>query len=133
MSKPIGTDSQRRLVAGALTGTAIGIGILKAAGVDMPVVPPSLVLLLVAAVVVVMVRRRWALILGVVIGAAELFGVFVGGSASDLIGFTSLPIFVGNWIRLLGSITAIVVGVQALRGRSGSASSQQPVSSSTAR
>jgi hypothetical protein len=99
-------------VAGLAAG-AIGIGILRMAGVAMPVVPPGLVLLLAAALLVVLVRRRWIPLVGALVGLAEIIGIVATGSLADLVEVSPVGVFVGTWIRTLGVVIALIAGVLA--------------------
>lgn len=101
-------SSLHRLTAVGLAAAAVGIGILKLGGVAMPVVPPGLVLLLVGAVVVVTSSRRWAAVLALLVGLAELVGTFASGSATELFDPATALVGVGTWIRILGVVMAIM-------------------------
>jgi hypothetical protein len=107
--KPL-AGSRLATVAGLAAG-AIGIGILRMAGVAMPVVPPGLVLLLAAALLVVLVRRRWTPVVGALVGLAEIIGIVATGSLADLVEVSPVGVFVGTWIRTLGVVIALIAGV----------------------
>ena len=100
----------RRGTVIGLVAAAAGIVLLRIAGVDMPVVPPGLVMLAVAAVAAAVSGRRWIAVVAVVVGIAELLGLFVSGSASNLFGPDSFLVGAGTWIRLAGTIGAITAG-----------------------
>jgi hypothetical protein len=93
-----------------LVAAAVGIVVLRIAGVDMPVVPPGLVMLAVAAVAVAVSGRRWVAVVAVVVGIAELVGFFASGSATNLFSPGSFLVGAGTWIRLAGTVAAITAG-----------------------
>lgn len=105
----------RRTMMLGLIAAAAGIVILKVAGVAMPVVPPALVLLVVAAVLVATVNRRWAVIVALLVALSEAIGFAVSGSASGLVDTGALAVLTGTWVRLVGTVIAVVAGAQALR------------------
>jgi hypothetical protein len=106
--------SGRRLatVAGLVAG-AIGIVVLRLAGVAMPIVPPGLVLLVAAALLVVLVRRRWTPLVGALVALAEVIGIVATGSLAHLVDVSPAGVFVGTWIRTLGVVIALIAGVLA--------------------
>jgi len=106
------STARRVAVAGLILG-ALGIVILGVAGVNMPMVPPGLVMLLAAAIALATGRGRWAAILAVVVGLAEIGGFFASGSYSGLVETGSPGVLIGTWIRLIGIITATVAGLVA--------------------
>ncbi len=101
-------------IVGLIVG-AVGILILRLAGVAMPVVPPGLVMLVVAAVFVAVAPWRWAPVVAIVAGLAEVAGFFASGSADGLFEIGSLGVLAGTWVRLAGILTAVVAGVLATR------------------
>jgi hypothetical protein len=105
----------RRTTLLGLIVTAAGIVILKVAGVAMPVVPPGLVLLVVAAVLVATVRGRWAVIVALLVALSEAIGFAASGSAAGLVSTGALAVLTGTWVRLVGTVVAVVAGAQALR------------------
>jgi len=105
----------RRTMMLGLIAAAAGIVILKVAGVAMPVVPPGLVLLVVAAVLLATVNRRWAVIVALLVALSEAIGFAVSGSASGLVDTGALAVLTGTWVRLVGTVIAVVAGAQALR------------------
>lgn len=108
------TQSTRRNMAlsGLIVG-ALGIVILRLAGVDMPVVPPGLVLLLAAAIALATARGRWAAILTAVVGFVEIGGFLASGSYTGLFETGSPLVTAGTWIRLAGIVTATIAGLMA--------------------
>ncbi len=106
------TSVRAATLTGLVTGAA-GIGLLKAGGVAMPVVPPGAVLLLVAAVLVAALpQRRWPAVTAVLVGLAEL-GPSVAG-VGDLAGGDVL-VSVGTVLRVAGAITAVIAGIMLWR------------------
>jgi hypothetical protein len=103
-------------IAGLLAGAA-GIAAQKVAGVAMPPVPPGLVLLLVAAALMANPRWRWAAVVGVLAGLAEVAGFFGSGSAPRLLDLDELGIAASSWLRIVGVAVAVVAGVVALTAR----------------
>lgn len=105
----------RRTTLLGLILTAAGIVILKVAGVAMPVVPPGLVLLAVAAVLVATVQRRWATVVALLVALSEAAGFLASGSAAGLFDTASLGVLTGTWVRLIGTVVAVVAGAWAAR------------------
>jgi hypothetical protein len=97
----------RRGTVIGLVAAAVGIVLLMAAGVDMPVVPPGLVMLAVAAVAAAVSGRRWVAVVAVLVGVAELVGLLASGSATNLFSPGSFMVGTGTWIRLVGTVVAI--------------------------
>lgn len=94
-------------VTGLVAG-AVGLVIQKAAGVEMPPVPPGLIILTVVAVLVAVTRWRWTLVLAVLAALAEMPG-FVG-SAIDADTAGELG---GALVRGVGVTAALVAGIAA--------------------
>ena len=106
------TPVRAATLAGLVMGAA-GIGLLKVAGVAMPMVPPGVVLLLVAAVLVAALhRRRWPAVTAVLVGLAEL-GPSAAG-VGDLAGGDVL-VTVGTVLRVTGALTAVIAGIMLWR------------------
>jgi hypothetical protein len=99
-------------VVGLVAG-AVGIAILRFAGVAMPAVPPGLILLVGAAVAVAISPWRWTPAVGAVIGLAEVVAFIATGSVADLTVPDPVGIFLGTWFRGLGVVTALIAGVLA--------------------
>jgi hypothetical protein len=99
-------------VAGLAVG-ALGIVILRQAGVAMPTVPPGLVLLIGAALLVGITGWRWTPAVGALVGLAEIIAILATGSAANLIDLSPVGVFIGTWIRALGVVTALIAGVLA--------------------
>jgi hypothetical protein len=108
-----GRTVARRAAAAGPALAAVGILILRFVGAPMPAVPPSLVLLVGAAVLVSVVDRRWAALVGVVVAVAEIAGFLLAGGLVALLGSAGAGIMVGNWVRVVGSVLALVAGVAA--------------------
>lgn len=103
----------RTVTSVGLVGGAVGIVLLKAAGVAMPVVPPGLVLLLVAAALVAALpRRRWPAVIAVLVAVAEVVPSAAG--VDRLVGGDVL-VAVGTTARLVGALTAVVAGIVLFR------------------
>lgn len=101
-------------IVGLLLG-AIGIGLQKMAGIAMPVVPPGLVILLVAAVLMLRPQWKWAAIVGLLAGLAEVAG-FVGSGGARRLGSTDpFGAFASSWVRLIGIVLAVVFGALAIK------------------
>ena len=113
MSKKRALSGARLATVCGLAAGAIGIVILRQAGVAMPTVPPGLVLLIGAALLLIVTRWRWALVLGALIGLSEVLAIVATGSAAALIDPGPLGVFVGTWVRALGVATALIAGVLA--------------------
>jgi hypothetical protein len=105
------TRPATRVTVVGLTLAAAGIVVLRLAGVTMPAVPPGLVLLIVAAVVVALVRRRWAPLVGIAVGLAELPAVVL--SLDNLLAVDQPAIAVGTGLRVAGVVLAVVAGIVA--------------------
>lgn len=106
------TPVRAATLAGLVMGAA-GIGLLKVAGVAMPMVPPGVVLLLVAAVLVAALhRRRWPAVTAVLVGLAEL-----GPSAAGVGDLASgdVLVTVGTVLRVTGALTAVIAGIMLWR------------------
>jgi hypothetical protein len=101
-------------VAGLLGG-AIGLVVQQVGGMDMPVVPPGMVLLVVAACLMLIKRLRWAPIVAVLAGAAELAGFFGSGAYSWLVKSGEPVGMTGTWLRLVGVSVAVIAGVLAAK------------------
>ncbi|MEU5880030.1 hypothetical protein [Spirillospora sp. NPDC047279] len=95
-------------VAGLAVG-AVGLVIQKAAGVEMPPVPPGLIILTLVAALLAVTRWRWVLVLAVLAALAEIPG-FVG-SAIDA---DTAGEIIGALVRGAGVTTALVAGVVAM-------------------
>lgn len=100
-------------VAGLVLG-AVGIVVLRFAGVAMPPVPPGLVLLVGAAALVAAVDRRWPAVIGILVAAAEIAGFVLTGGLDDLVGASTAGIGIGSWARAVGIAVAAAAGVVAL-------------------
>ncbi|MPZ83046.1 MAG: hypothetical protein GEV28_22700 [Actinophytocola sp.] len=100
-------------IAGLLVG-AVGLVLQKLGGITMPAVPPGLIFVLVAAAQMV-TKLRWAGIVAILAGAAEIAGFFGSGSASYLTKFDELGATAGSWLRIVGVITAVVAGILAVK------------------
>jgi hypothetical protein len=103
-------------IAGLFAGAA-GIVAQKIAGVAMPTVPPGLVLLLVAAGLMLNPRWRWAAVVGVLAGVAEVAGFFGSGTGARLFDLGELGTAAASWLRLAGIAVAVVAGVVTLTYR----------------
>jgi hypothetical protein len=99
----------RNLTAVGLVGIIVGIVLLRIAGVDMPPVPPGAVICLVAAVLMYVANWRWVPIVAVVGALLELIPSIAGVTSADQGGLEVL----GDWVRLLGAVTALAFGVLA--------------------
>ncbi|MET0133824.1 MAG: hypothetical protein ABW215_09545 [Kibdelosporangium sp.] len=108
------TKARMWTIAGLLTGAA-GLAIQKISGVAMPVVPPGSVFLVVAAALLANRNRRWAPIVAILAGAAEIAGFFASGNASRLTMVAEPGAFAGSWVRLAGVVVAVVAGAVAAR------------------
>lgn len=108
------TSSSARVwtVVGLLVG-AIGLIAQKIAGVTMPAVPPGLIFLIVAAGLMLNPRWKWAAIIAVLAGLAEVAGFFGSGGVSNLT--AEFGVLASSWIRLLGIVTAVVAGALATK------------------
>lgn len=104
-------------IAGLLVG-AVGLVVQKLGGMTMPAVPPGLVFVLVAAALMV-TRLRWAGIIAILAGGAEIAGFFGSGSAAHLTSFDELVAAAGSWLRILGVVTAVVAGILAVKAAYG--------------
>ncbi|MFC5748313.1 hypothetical protein [Actinomadura rugatobispora] len=91
-----------------LAAGAVGLVIQKAAGVEMPPVPPGLIILTLVAALVAVTRRPWTLVLAVLAALAEIPG-FVG-SAIDADTAGELG---GALVRGVGVTTALIAGIAA--------------------
>jgi len=110
---PAPRTTARIVTSTGLVCGAVGIVVLKVAGVAMPAVPPGLVLLLVAAALVAALpRHRWPAAVAVLIGLAEVVpsvagaGVLTGGD---------VLVVVGTVLRIIGAVTAVVAGIALFR------------------
>jgi hypothetical protein len=101
-------------VVGLVAG-AVGIAAQRAAGVDMPVVPPGLVLLVGAALLVALAPGRWIPAVGALMGLTEVIALVATGSAAHLVDVSPADVFASTWIRALGVVTALIAGVLATR------------------
>jgi hypothetical protein len=101
-------------IAGLLVG-AVGLIVQKVGGMEMPVVPPGLIFLVVAAGLMLNTKWRWAPIVAVLAGVAELAGFFGSGAASWLTRSDEFVGMAGTWIRLIGIATAAVAGALAIK------------------
>jgi hypothetical protein len=104
----------RRIAAVGLIVAAVGIGLQRVAGVEMPVVPPGLVLLVVAAGLIAFTRWRWAPAVGVLVALAEAVALAVGGAAG-LVDTGAAGVLLSTWVRAIGVVIALIAGVAALR------------------
>jgi hypothetical protein len=83
---------KRNVLGSGLLVGALGIAILWAAGVAVPVaVPPGLVILVVGAAVVWGFRSRWADAVGGLLGVFVLVGVLVAAVTGALLTFRRSP------------------------------------------
>ncbi|MFC4147878.1 hypothetical protein ACFO0M_16595 [Micromonospora mangrovi] len=102
-------------ILGLLVG-AVGIGVLRAAGVEFPVaIPPGIVILLAGALVVGLGRRWWW---SPAVGAALGLFVAVGWAVSptgwgNLTGRAGAAVAAGQALQLVGVLTALVAGMVA--------------------
>ncbi|MCT2585423.1 hypothetical protein [Actinophytocola gossypii] len=101
-------------IAGLLVG-AVGLVLQKLGGITMPVVPPGLIILVVAAGLMLNPKWRWATIVAVLAGLAELGGFFGSNAASWLTRSDEIVAMGGSWVRLIGITTATVAGALAIR------------------
>jgi hypothetical protein len=104
------------LLAGLLVG-AVGIAILWAAGVEFPVaVPPGLVILIAGAGLVAGVRRRWSDGVGGLLGFFVTVGFLLSGINGDgfvnLLGRNGADVASGQFVQLVGVVTAAVSGTR---------------------
>ncbi|MGH3239850.1 MAG: hypothetical protein ACRDNL_05680 [Spirillospora sp.] len=97
-------------VVGLVTGAA-GLVVQKAAGVDMPVVPPGLFILLAVAALVAFTRWRWTPVLAVLAALAEVAGCVA--SLADADGFGEVA---GGSVRGIGIVIAFAAGITAIFG-----------------
>jgi hypothetical protein len=100
-------------VTGLVLG-AVGIVVLRFAGVAMPPVPPGLVLLVGAAALVAAVDRRWPAVVGVLVAAAEIAGFVLTGGLADLVTGPTAGVLIGSWARGVGVAVAAVAGIVAV-------------------
>ncbi|MEU5876382.1 hypothetical protein [Spirillospora sp. NPDC047279] len=104
------TPGGRVTVIGLLTAST-GLVVLKAAGVDMPPVPPALVMMVIAALLLALGGWRWTLVVAAVVALAEAAGFLATGSAADLVDPDSAGVLIGTWLRAAGTFTALVAAV----------------------
>jgi hypothetical protein len=112
MNNTATTRGARKLTVAGLAVGAIGIVLQRLAGVDMPIVPPGLVMLVVAAALIGFTRWKWAPVVGVLIAAAELAAVSIGG-LSKLTEVEQMGVFLSTWVRAVGVTVALLAGVVA--------------------
>lgn len=101
-------------IVGLLVG-AVGLIGQKLAGVTMPAVPPGLIFLIVAAALMLNPKWKWAAIVAVLAGLAEVAGFFGSGSAPKLGDFGDFAVAVSSWVRLIGIVIAVVAGALAVK------------------
>jgi hypothetical protein len=99
----------RNLTAVGLVGIVVGIVFLRIAGVEMPPVPPGAVICLVAAIALFTAPWKWVPIVAVLGALMEAFPSISGVGSAEQGGLEAL----GDWIRLLGVVLALVFGVIA--------------------
>jgi hypothetical protein len=99
----------RNLTAVGLAGIILGIVLLRIAGVDMPAVPPGAVICLAAVILLLAAPWRWVPIVALVGALMEAVPSIAGVGSAD---HGTLEV-AGDWIRLLGALTALVFGVLA--------------------
>lgn len=108
------TQARVWTIAGLLVG-AVGLLVQKLGGMEMPVVPPGLIFLVVAAGLMLNVKWRWAPIVAVLAGVAELAGFFGSGASAWLFKTEEVTGMAGTWIRLIGIATATVAGALTIK------------------
>lgn len=113
MNTNIAKLSQR--TSAGLAAIAAGILLLKAVGVDMPLVPPSLVMVVVAAIAVLARPSRVTFVVALVAAAFEAIGLAASGSLGGLFGPTSVANFAGNLLRVLGVAVTLLVAARGIR------------------
>lgn len=99
----------RNLTAVGLVGIVVGIVFLRIAGVEMPPVPPGAAICLVAAIAMYTAPWKWVPIVAVVGALFEAFPSITGVTSAEQGGLEVL----GDWVRLLGALTALLFGVLA--------------------
>ncbi len=114
-----GTTGRRRVAArwatvAGMLAAALGLLVLRFSGVPMPAVPPALVLLVAAAALVAAVDRRWAVVVGLLVVAAEITGLVLGGGLAGLADTDSVGVLVGSWVRVGGVAVAALAGLVAV-------------------
>ncbi|WP_199435221.1 hypothetical protein [Qaidamihabitans albus] len=105
MTKNIST--LRLITISGLFAGVLGMGLAKAAGMAMPLVPPGAVLLVAGACLVAFLPdHRWPALVAALVALAE-----VVPSAFTLAGVDGAGQAVGTAIRLAGALVALVMGV----------------------
>ncbi|GAB3433979.1 hypothetical protein [Actinophytocola sediminis] len=99
----------RNLTAAGLVGVIVGIVFLRIAGVDMPPVPPGAVICLVAAIAMYTAPWRWVPIVAIVGALLETIPSIAGVTSAEQGGLEVL----GDWVRVLGAVTALVFSIIA--------------------
>ncbi len=99
----------RNLTAVGLVGIVVGIVLLRIAGVEMPPVPPGAVICLIAAVAMFTAPWKWVPIVAIVGALLETIPSIVGVGSAEQGGLEVL----GDWVRLLGALTALVFSIVA--------------------
>lgn len=121
----IDTNTTRVITVAGLLTSAVGIGIAKAGGMEMPAVPPGAVLLVVGAVLLAVFRgSRWPAYVAILVALAEIVPSAI--TLGDLDGAGQA---IGSVVRFAGALTALAGGVAltitARRGTVPSAPGQQ--------
>lgn len=110
----IDTNTTRAITVAGLLAGAIGIGIAKAGGMEMPAIPPGAVLLLAGAVLLAVFRgSRWPAYVAVLVALAEVVPSAI--TLGDLDGAGQA---IGSVVRFAGALTALIGGTAlAITGR----------------
>lgn len=106
------TNTARTVTVAGLLAAAVGIGLAKAGGMEMPLVPPGAVLLVAGALLVGILRRRWTGYVAILVALAEIIPSAIAFGSVDGAGEA-----IGNALRFLGAVTALVGGVALVTAR----------------